>query len=88
MESGGRKLRVGSGEVRVEIVETEAERQRGLSGRKEMGEDEGMLFVFDYPARHEFWMKEMLFDLDFVWRCIVSQFAFFCFIGLYIEYQI
>lgn len=50
----------------VEVADTEVERIQGLSGRSELGSD-GMLFVFDQPVRPGFWMKEMQFDLDFVW---------------------
>lgn len=32
-----------------------------------MPDDNGMLFVFDEPDTHTFWMKGMNFDLDFVW---------------------
>jgi len=65
--STGSRLQVGKSTVKVEIRDDEAGRNLGLSGRINLAEDEGMLFVFDSPARHEFWMKDMNFPLDFVW---------------------
>lgn len=50
----------------LELVTTDASRERGLSGRSEIGSD-GMLFVFLQPGPLAFWMKEMQFDLDFIW---------------------
>jgi len=51
----------------LEVADTDATREQGLSGRASMPDDNGMLFVFDEPDTHTFWMKDMLFDLDFVW---------------------
>lgn len=53
-------------EYQVELAETPSQQQMGLSGRSQIGSD-GMLFVFSKPAVHGFWMKDMQFDLDFIW---------------------
>ncbi|MEY4722584.1 MAG: hypothetical protein RLZZ324_97, partial [Candidatus Parcubacteria bacterium] len=53
--------------VRVEIANTDALREHGLSGHKPLAADEGMFFVFEAPDRYVFWMKEMLFPLDLIW---------------------
>lgn len=50
----------------VEIADTPAERTRGLGYRDRLCTDCGMLFVFDTPNRHSFWMKGMRFPLDLV----------------------
>lgn len=50
----------------VEVANTPAKREQGLSDRSSIGSD-GMLFTFDSPARYGFWMKGMKFPLDFVW---------------------
>ena len=63
----GTQLKVGQTTVAVEIRGDDAGRALGLSGRDGLGDDEGMLFVFDQPAVHEFWMKDMNFPLDFIW---------------------
>ena len=52
--------------IRVEVVNTPASIQLGLSGRKSLTAD-GMLFVFDRPTQPVFWMKEMLFPIDIIW---------------------
>jgi uncharacterized membrane protein (UPF0127 family) len=51
--SGGEEV-----EVRVEIADTDAERQRGLMGRTALPEDRGMLFVFGGEQVLSFWMKD------------------------------
>ena len=60
-------LQIGEAQLAVEVRDTEEGRSRGLSGREKLGEDEGMLFVFDQPGIYGFWMKEMKFPLDFIW---------------------
>ena len=56
-----------NGALEAEVADTRASRELGLSGRKQMGDDEGVLFVFDGPGRYGFWMKDMQFPLDIVW---------------------
>ena len=51
----------------LEVAETDAERARGYMRRAEVGPREGMLFVFQEPGRHSFWMKNCLVPLDIVW---------------------
>lgn len=52
---------------KVEIADTEAKRERGLSGRKNLDSNTGMLFIFDHPDFYNFWMKEMNFPIDIIW---------------------
>lgn len=47
----------------AEIADTDATRERGLMFRTKMGENEGMLFVFDYDEKLGFWMKNTLIPL-------------------------
>lgn len=51
-------------EVQVEVADDDAERQRGLMGRTALGEDKGMLFVFDGEQELSFWMKGTLIPLS------------------------
>lgn len=51
----------------VEIADTPQKRKRGLSYRKSLNKDEGMLFVFEEPGIYGFSMKGMRFGLDFIW---------------------
>lgn len=72
-EDGGPKFRMkqivnlNGEELQLELARTPAEIQQGLSDRKSMGADQGMLFVFDEPARYAFWMNHMNFSLDMIW---------------------
>jgi uncharacterized protein len=61
------KVRVGAAEVRAEIADDEAEHRRGLSGRADLPEDRGMLFVYPDSAVRTYWMKGMRFPLDIIW---------------------
>lgn len=42
----------------VEIAQSPLERTQGLSKRPSLGENEGMLFIFDEPHLLSFWMKD------------------------------
>lgn len=49
------------------VADTDEKRSKGLSGVENMSENQGMLFVFNYPSKQGFWMKEMKFPLDIIW---------------------
>jgi uncharacterized membrane protein (UPF0127 family) len=51
----------------VEIADSFTERQRGLMFRESLEDDRGMLFIFDEPGVHRFWMKNTLIPLDIIW---------------------
>ncbi len=53
--------------VTLEKATTEAARIQGLSGRKSMSDNQGMLFVFEENSQQCMWMKDMKFSLDMVW---------------------
>ena len=53
--------------VKAELVLTDSEKQQGLMGRESLGEDQGMLFVFEEEKVRAFWMKNMRFSLDIIW---------------------
>ena len=57
------KLYVGSEVITAELALTEAEVRTGMMFRTSMKEDEGMLFVFSYPHRTSFYMKNTLVPL-------------------------
>jgi uncharacterized membrane protein (UPF0127 family) len=59
-------VHVGEIPMTVEIVSSDSERAKGLSGRTEM-KTAGMLFVFETSERHGIWMKDMLFPIDIIW---------------------
>ncbi len=51
----------------LDIADTDAGRIQGLSGRKYLAEDQGMLFVFPAADRQCMWMKDMHISLDMLW---------------------
>jgi uncharacterized membrane protein (UPF0127 family) len=57
-------LYIKSQEIWVEVAKTQEERAHGLMGRKQLGKDEGMLFIFEKEDYHEFWMKDTLISLS------------------------
>lgn len=62
-----RNLRLRDMTIRAEIAQTIPEKIRGLSGREKLDADEGMLFMYDKPGTHAFWMKDMRFSIDIIW---------------------
>jgi uncharacterized protein len=56
-------ITVGGQKVTAEIADTDDTREKGLMYRKSMGENEGMLFVFDSDEMLGFWMKNTLIPL-------------------------
>jgi len=57
-------LYIGQKEIWVEVAKTPEERSYGLMGRKNLGKDEGMLFIFETEDRHGFWMKNTFIPLS------------------------
>ena len=53
--------------IQVEVSDTQNERTKGLSGKENLGNREGMLFVFDNEDLHGIWMKDMNFPIDILW---------------------
>ena len=60
-------VEIGGQRVKVDLAFTPTEQAQGLSGRKNLASDEGMLFVFNKPDRYSFWMKDMNFPIDIIW---------------------
>ena len=57
------RLNAGMYQIDAQVAATPLERQVGLMYRKEMPQQEGMLFVFDQPSPQCFWMKNTLLPL-------------------------
>src|SRR5438552_2271377 len=60
-------LQIGSQKLLVQTVTLPADMQHGLSDRVSMNENQGMLFNFGTSSTSGFWMKDMKFNLDFIW---------------------
>jgi uncharacterized membrane protein (UPF0127 family) len=57
-------LTVGGRELRVQVVVTQDEQARGLMGRRDLGADDGMVFVYPFPQQMSFWMRNTPTPLD------------------------
>src|SRR3989338_8466255 len=51
----------------AEVAADSSSRKAGLSGRESLGENRGMLFLFEKPGKYGMWMRRMRFPLDLVW---------------------
>jgi len=57
-------MTVGGESFVAELAFQQATRRRGMAGRRDMGANEAMLFVFRRSRVREFWMKGCYMDLD------------------------
>jgi uncharacterized membrane protein (UPF0127 family) len=57
-------LYINDKEIWVEVAKTLVERAKGLMGRKHLGQEEGMFFIFETEDYHAFWMKDTLIPLS------------------------
>jgi len=58
-----------SGDIRIaiSIADTPEEREQGLSNTYSLPVNTGKFFVFEEPALHGFWMKDMNYAIDIIW---------------------
>lgn len=54
-------------DIDIEKADTDYDRQLGLMFRNSLGENEGMLFIFDYESIQSFWMKNTRIPLDIIY---------------------
>ena len=52
--------------INIEIAETPQRRETGLMGRPTLGENNGMLFIFQEEQPLSFWMMNTLISLDMI----------------------
>ena len=50
--------------ISVEIADSYSKRKKGLMNRKKLASNSGMLFIYDFPQRANFWMKNTSIPLD------------------------
>lgn len=58
------QIRLGDQILTVEIADTTPARAKGLMGRKTLGENQGMLFIYPKAEKLSFWMKNTLIPLS------------------------
>ena len=57
-------IQVGDQTVQMQIAATREEMEKGLMFRTSMGQDEGMLFIYDSPQQMNFWMHNTEIPLN------------------------
>lgn len=60
------EISFGTTTLQVDVANTEALREQGLSGRVTLGAD-AMLFLFNEDGQWGIWMKDMQFSIDILW---------------------
>lgn len=51
----------------IDIAQEADEIEKGLSGRRDLADDQAMLFIFPQKQKLSFWMKDMNFSIDLLW---------------------
>ncbi len=57
-------IKVGARVVRMQLAIRPPEMQRGLMERRDLGRDDGMLFLYEKPQQLQFWMRNTPTPLD------------------------
>ncbi len=60
-------IAINNNTIITEIADTPAKRAEGLMHRDYLGENEGMLFVFNKEDYYSFWMLNTKIPLDIIW---------------------
>lgn len=60
-------ISIGGRTFTVEVRDTQAGREQGLSGRPSLPAGTGMLFAYDDSAVRSYWMPDMRFSIDLAW---------------------
>lgn len=60
-------VKVGNATIKAEIADTSLKQIKGLMFKKDLPEDQGMLFVFNQDGFHGIWMMNMSFPIDIIW---------------------
>lgn len=61
------QVEIGGKIINIEIANTNANRELGLSGHAPLADNEAMFFIFERSGIYPFWMKDMLFPIDIIW---------------------
>lgn len=61
------QIKIKDKKIKAEVADNLESRLKGLSGRKSLCSNCGMIFVFERADIYPFWMKEMNFPLDIIW---------------------
>jgi len=61
-----KSIKIKDKEFKVAVADTDEKRYKGLSGLEKLGKTKGMLFVFPESSLVKMVMRDMNFDLDFI----------------------
>ncbi|MBI4092025.1 MAG: DUF192 domain-containing protein [Candidatus Levybacteria bacterium] len=64
---GNTEAQVGDKKINLILAKSDKDRVKGLSGRNNLAEDQGMLFIFEKKGKYGFWMRDMKFPLDIIY---------------------
>ncbi len=62
-----KEIIIAENKIKVDVADNDCKRELGLSGRENLANDKGMLFVFEKVGNYGFWMKDMKFSIDILW---------------------
>lgn len=57
-------IRLGNETIYAELAKTRKEQYQGLKNREELGDSQGMLFIYTQPSLLSFWMKGVKIPLS------------------------
>ncbi len=60
-------VKIANTTIKAEIADTMAKQMTGLMNKSKLPSNQGMLFIFNYKARHSIWMMNMSFPIDIIW---------------------
>lgn len=61
------QVMIGGRTLNVLVADNMKHWQKGLGGRKDLGEYDGMIFLFPTTEQHVFVMRDMQFSIDIIW---------------------
>ena len=64
---GSAQVQINDKAISLIVARSDKDRMKGLSGRDNLSEDQGMLFMFEKKGQYGFWMRDMKFPLDIIY---------------------
>ena len=65
-ENKGLQVEIDGNKYNLEVAQTTAEKEKGLSKRESLKNNSGMIFLYDTAQTLSFWMKDTLIPLQIV----------------------
>ena len=67
VEYQAKQISIADSTVTVKVADSPQKRELGLMNVSSLPANEGMIFVFDKPDYHSFWMKNMSIPIDIIY---------------------